>query len=243
MGADTLLVPSAVQRPHPGVDEGPLRHPLVSVIIPTKNSERTIRPCLESVCAQTYRNFEIVVVDNFSSDATVQIAKEYADLVLLAGPERTSQVKLGAANSKGDFIYKIDSDFVLEPSVLEKAVRVALDERAVGVVIPNLSYPKISFWSEVRFIERLSYVGSKQIEAARNPDSSSPTIILESTKDVPAPAQAIAWPRNLRDSKISLRSFRASSSDHMALFSALPSTQSETDDHRESNASCLINSR
>src|SRR5881296_785810 len=87
MGADTLLVPPAVQRPHSGVDEGPLRHPLVSVIIPTKNSERTIRPCLESVCAQTYRNFEIVVVDNFSSDATVQIAKEYADLVLLAGPE------------------------------------------------------------------------------------------------------------------------------------------------------------
>src|SRR5438034_1223538 len=167
MGADTLLVPPAVQRPHPGVDEGPLRHPLVSVIIPTKNSERTIRPCLESVCAQTYRNFEIVVVDNFSVDSTVRIAKEYADLVLLAGPERTSQVKQGAANSKGDFIYKIDSDFVLEPSVLEKAVKVALEEKAVGVIIPNLSYPKISFWSEVRFFERLSYVGSKQIEAAR----------------------------------------------------------------------------
>ena len=108
-----------------------------------------------------------MVVDNFSSDSTVQIAKEYADLVLLAGPERTSQVKLGAANSKGDFVYKIDSDFVLEPSVIEKAVRVALDEKAVGVVIPNLSYPKVSLWSEVRFFERLSYVGSKKIEAAR----------------------------------------------------------------------------
>ncbi len=106
-------------------------------------------------------------MDNFSIDSTVQIAKEYADMVLLAGPERTSQVKLGAANSKGDFIYKIDSDFVLEPSVIEKAVRAALDENAVGVVIPNLSYPKVSFWSEVRFFERLSYVGSKQIEAAR----------------------------------------------------------------------------
>jgi len=108
-----------------------------------------------------------VVVDNFSSDSTVRIAKEYADIVLLAGPERTSQVKLGAAKSKGDFIYKIDSDFVLEPSVLEKAVKVAVDQKAVGVVIPNLSYPKISFWSEVRYFERLSYVGSKQIEAAR----------------------------------------------------------------------------
>src|SRR2546427_10295472 len=167
MGLSTLLVPTADQRSDRGGKVGSSERPLVSVIIPTKNSERTIRPCLESVCAQTYTNFEIVVVDNFSSDSTVRIAKEYADLVLLAGPERTSQVKLGAANSKGDFIYKIDSDFVLEPSVLEKAVRVALDQKAVGVVIPNLSYPKTSFWSEVRFFERLSYVGSKQIEAAR----------------------------------------------------------------------------
>src|SRR3989475_2310245 len=167
MGSSTLLAPTADQRLDRGSKVGSPGHPLVSVIIPTKNSERTIRPCLESVCAQTYRNFEIVVVDNFSSDSTVRIAKKYADVILLAGPERTSQVKQGAAKSKGDFIYKIDSDFVLEPSVLEKAVKVALDENAIGVVIPNLSYPKISFWSKVRFFERLSYVGSKQIEAAR----------------------------------------------------------------------------
>ena len=167
MGPEALVVPTGVQDPRQRAKAGSGGHPLVSVIIPTKNSERTIRTCLESVRAQTYRNFEIVVVDNFSTDSTTRIAKEYADVVLLAGPERTSQVKQGAANSKGDFIYKIDSDFVLEPSVLEKAVKVALDEKAVGVIIPNLSYPKISFWSEVRFFERLSYVGSKQIEAAR----------------------------------------------------------------------------
>jgi glycosyltransferase involved in cell wall biosynthesis len=167
MGPDTMLLPKTVQGHHPEVKPALPKNPLVSVIIPTRNSERTIRRCLESVRAQTYPNVEIVVVDNFSGDSTVQIAKEYADVVLLAGPERTSQVKHGAANSKGDFIYKIDSDFVLEPSVLEKAVRVALDEKAVGVVIPNLSYPRVSFWSEVRFFERLSYVGSKQIEAAR----------------------------------------------------------------------------
>ena len=167
MAPNTLLVSTADQQTHRGVKLGSPNYPLVSVIIPTKNSERTIRRCLESVCTQTYRNFEIVVVDNFSSDSTLRIAKEYADVVLLAGPERTSQVKQGAAHSKGDFIYKIDSDFVLEPLVLEKAVRVALEEKAVGVVIPNLSYPKISFWSQVRFFERLSYVGSKQIEAAR----------------------------------------------------------------------------
>src|SRR3989442_799248 len=145
MGPSMLLVPASDQRSDRGSKVGLPERPLVSVIIPTKNSGRTIRPCLESVRAQTYRNFEIVVVDNFSSDSTVRIAKEYADLVLLAGPERTSQVKLGAAHSKGDFIYKIDSDFVLEPSVLENAVRVSLDQQAVRVVSPNLSNAKIAF--------------------------------------------------------------------------------------------------
>jgi glycosyltransferase involved in cell wall biosynthesis len=167
MAPEAIVVPKSVQDQHQRPKAGSRGFPLVSVIIPTRNSERTIRGCLESLRAQTYKNFEIIVVDNFSTDSTVRIAKEYADIVLLAGPERTSQVKQGAANSKGDFIYKIDSDFVLEPSVLEKAVKVALDEKAVAVVIPNLSYPRISFWSEVRFFERLSYVGSKQIEAAR----------------------------------------------------------------------------
>jgi glycosyltransferase involved in cell wall biosynthesis len=141
--------------------------PLVSVIIPAKNSEETIRECLKSVRAQTYTNFEVIVVDNFSSDSTVAIAKEYADQVLLGGPERSTQVKLGVAHSKGDYVYKIDSDFVLEPTVLEKAVRAASEDDAVGVIIPNLSDPRISFWSKVRFFERLSYVGSSQIEAAR----------------------------------------------------------------------------
>ena len=140
MGPDRLFVPATVQGPYRWVKGGLPEHPFVSVIIPTKNSGRTIRACLESVRAQTYRNFEIVVVDNFSTDSTVRIAKEYADLVLLAGPERTSQVKQGAANSKGDFIYKIDSDFVLEPSVLEKAVKVALELLFFGYLVSDISF-------------------------------------------------------------------------------------------------------
>jgi glycosyltransferase involved in cell wall biosynthesis len=110
---------------------------------------------------------EIIVVDNFSTDMTQQIAREYRVLILVAGPERSAQVKLGVAHSRGDFIYKIDSDFVLEPAVVESAVKVALNENAVAVVIPNLSEPSVSFWSKVRYFERLAYVGSSQIEAAR----------------------------------------------------------------------------
>src|SRR5437667_11847902 len=89
MGPSTLLAPTADKRSDRGSKVGSPGHPLVSVIIPTKNSERTIRPCLESVCAQTYTNFEFVEVDNFSRDSTVRKANEYDDLVLMAGQDKT----------------------------------------------------------------------------------------------------------------------------------------------------------
>jgi glycosyltransferase involved in cell wall biosynthesis len=54
---------------------------LVSIIIPTKNSARTIQACLESCKDQTYQNIEIIVVDNFSTDGTFEIAKKYTDNV------------------------------------------------------------------------------------------------------------------------------------------------------------------
>jgi len=49
-------------------------NPLVSVIITTRNSERTIDKCLSSIKQQTYKNIEIIVVDNNSADKTKEIA-------------------------------------------------------------------------------------------------------------------------------------------------------------------------
>ena len=51
--------------------------PLVSIIIRTKNEERWISSCLKSVFRQVYRNFEIILVDNMSTDQTVSKAREY----------------------------------------------------------------------------------------------------------------------------------------------------------------------
>jgi len=141
--------------------------PLVSVIVPTKNSAKTIGDCLESIKHQTYPRCEIIVVDNYSTDETRKIAGEYTSTVLVSGPERSSQVRLGFNHSRGDFIYKVDADFVLDRNVIEKAVEAATHEDAVAVVIPNLSDPTISFWARVRYYERLTYLGSNLIEAAR----------------------------------------------------------------------------
>ena len=51
--------------------------PLVSLVIRTKNEERWISSCLDEVFKQSYKNFEVIIVDNESSDKTVEIAKQY----------------------------------------------------------------------------------------------------------------------------------------------------------------------
>ena len=69
--------------------------PLVSVVVPTRNNARTIRPCLQSVRDQTYPHVELIVVDNDSTDETFDVATELADVALTGGPERSAQRNLG----------------------------------------------------------------------------------------------------------------------------------------------------
>jgi glycosyltransferase involved in cell wall biosynthesis len=57
---------------------GACEHPLVSVVTPVYNGEPYLRECIESVLAQTYSNWEYVIVNNCSKDGTLEIAKEYA---------------------------------------------------------------------------------------------------------------------------------------------------------------------
>jgi glycosyltransferase involved in cell wall biosynthesis len=128
--------------------------PLVSIIIPTKNSANTLGYTLESINNQTYRNYEIIVVDNHSTDDTLAIAKKYTHKTHLMGPERTAQVNFGIKNAQGKYIYRIDSDWVLEPTVLEQAIKKCEDEGFDAVLIHNSDDPTISFWGRVRKFER-----------------------------------------------------------------------------------------
>ncbi len=134
-----------------------MNKPLVSVIVPTKNSAKTLERCLESIRKQTYPNMEIIVVDNYSTDETREIARKYADKVLMKGNERSAQVNFGVKNSSGKYIYEVGSDFVLEPTVVEEAVELAERLELDGVLIHNTSDPSVSFWAKVRKLERDCY--------------------------------------------------------------------------------------
>jgi glycosyltransferase involved in cell wall biosynthesis len=99
--------------------------PLVSVIIPTKNSQKYLPACLDSIREQTYPNTEIIVVDNSSTDQTQQIARRYSEKVFTRGPERSAQVNFGVEKAKGKYVVKVDSDFVLAPEIVEQCVNEA----------------------------------------------------------------------------------------------------------------------
>lgn len=134
-----------------------MKNPLVSIIIPCLNSSEFIGRCLESVKNQTYKNIEIIVVDNFSKDETTKIAKRYTSKVYSFGPERGAQMNYGLKKASGKYIYRIDSDFILEREVVEQCVETCEKENLDGIAVHNTSADGLGFWADVRKIERDTY--------------------------------------------------------------------------------------
>ena len=144
-----------------------MKKPLVSVIIPTRNSQGFLGKCLESISRQLYENIEIIVVDNNSSDKTKGIAKKYTKQVFNKGPERSAQRNFGVLKSKGDFLLFIDSDMELSKNVVSDCILLSEKEKNLGgIVIPEVSVGK-SFWAKCKALERSFYLGVDWIEAPR----------------------------------------------------------------------------
>ncbi len=96
---------------------------LVSVTIPTYNNKKTIRRTLESVKNQSYKNIEIIVIDSYSSDGTLDIIKEFKNVKVYQYDGTLLGARgVGVDKAKGEFIALVDSDHVLEKTTIEKAV-------------------------------------------------------------------------------------------------------------------------
>lgn len=134
-----------------------LKQALVTVIIPTKNSELYLRKCLNSILKQSYRPIEIIVVDNHSIDDTRAIAQSLGARVLVKGPERAAQTNAGMNASNGKYLYRVDSDFLLDEDVISEAVVACEGGHLDGIAVHNISAPGLGFWSEVRNLERDTY--------------------------------------------------------------------------------------
>ena len=140
--------------------------PVVSVIVTTKNEERNIGACLESVVQQSMAPLEVIVVDNNSEDQTSEIAKQYGARVFQLGPERSAQRNYGVEKAHGVYILYLDADMRLSPKVIEECVNCCeADSGVSGIYIPEIIVGE-GFWIKVRRFERSFYDGTV-IDAVR----------------------------------------------------------------------------
>lgn len=141
----------------------------ISVIITTKNEGRNIGRCLKAIQKQTYKNFEIIVVDNNSSDDTQKIAGKYTKNVYSKGPERSSQRNFGAQKSHGKYLLFIDADMELSPNILAECMsHISSESNVGGIVIPEIAIGK-NYFEKVKAFERSIYneSGDQFTDAAR----------------------------------------------------------------------------
>lgn len=140
---------------------------LISIIITTRNSAKTLTALLQSIKKQYYKEIEIIVVDNNSSDNTVEIAKSFTNKVFIEGPERSAQRNLGAKKSKGKYLFILDSDMVLKPAVVGECVEMLEENKEIkALIIPEESFGN-GFWAKTKALEREINQGEDYFEAAR----------------------------------------------------------------------------
>ena len=105
----------------------------ISVIIPVKNEEEKIERCLKAVFGQTVQPFEVIVVDGYSTDKTVENASKFPVRILYENYHtRAGACQVGVDNAEGEYIAFTDADCIPEKDWLENLVK-AFDEDIVGV--------------------------------------------------------------------------------------------------------------
>ena len=119
---------------------------LISVIIPVYNVEEYLRECVDSVLCQTYGNFEIILVDDGSTDSSGQICDEY-----LEKDERVTVIhqkngglsvarNAGLSETNGDYIYFLDSDDYISENAIETLLKIAQRDNSDIVFFDAVSF-------------------------------------------------------------------------------------------------------
>jgi glycosyltransferase involved in cell wall biosynthesis len=121
--------------------------PLISVIIPVFNAEKTFRECLNSIYSSTYQNFEVVVVDDLSTDNSINVANEFPCRIIRmnkkAGPAKARNT--GAYHARGEILFFTDSDIIIEKDTLQKIIDAIKDREAVTGMYARKPYLKKFF--------------------------------------------------------------------------------------------------
>ena len=125
------------------------KSPLVTIYIPTYNAARFIGQAIDSILRQTYQNYELIIIDDGSTDDTAQILKQYQAHSKITIHHNQTNVgmaanwNIGLTLGRGEFIAKLDADDFYESHYLESVMKVFQKHQSVGLVFSglNLIYP------------------------------------------------------------------------------------------------------
>ena len=97
--------------------------PKISVIIPVYNAQDTINDCLKSIFSQTFKDLEIIAIDDGSTDASLSILKKWADKIKIfkqANLGAPAARNLGFKKSQGEYVIFCDADIIMRQTMLQK---------------------------------------------------------------------------------------------------------------------------
>lgn len=155
-------------------------NPKISLIIPVYNVEKYLKTTLDSVFAQTFKDFEVIVVNDGSTDSSFEIIKEYSNqhnnMIVVnqknqgQGIARNNALKV----AKGEYVAFLDSDDFLEPNYFEELYKTAVDNDAdIACCSFKLTYEKGFHELFMVFTPKKSFVMS--------PDEALKKLILDIT--------------------------------------------------------------
>lgn len=120
--------------------------PLVSILIPFKNTAHFLFECLQSIQNQTYSNWELMIVDDHSTDDSFKIVEGFSkkddriQLIKNNGTGIIDALRFALERSKGDYVTRMDSDDIMTPNRLEVLLNGLLEHGKQHVAIGMVSY-------------------------------------------------------------------------------------------------------
>lgn len=123
-----------------------MQQPLVSILTPFKNTESYLDECLQSILKQTYTNWELIIVDDHSSDSSYQLVKGYArkdsriKLLKNTGFGIIDALALALKHSQGELVTRMDSDDIMTDNKIEVMVSKLLKHGQEHVAIGLVKY-------------------------------------------------------------------------------------------------------